>query len=110
MPPTFDMVYSIYSNDEDIKKNDSLAAAMDKLYQFQVFEGDPSKTESLFKALDGVVVIVNHKNAMDTMSKAQVKSIFTGETTDWSQLSQKAKQPRLQVVTTHFAIKTEKYP
>lgn len=56
-PPTFDMVYSIYSNDEDIKKNDSLAAAMDKLYQFQVFEGDPAKTESLFNALDGVVVI-----------------------------------------------------
>jgi DNA phosphorothioation-dependent restriction protein DptH len=56
-PPTFDMVYSIYANDEEIKKNDSLAAAMDKLYQFQVFEGDPSKTESLFKALDGVVVI-----------------------------------------------------
>ena len=56
-PPTFDMVYSIYANDEEIKKNDSLAAAMDKLYQFQVFEGDPNKTESLFKALDGVVVI-----------------------------------------------------
>lgn len=56
-PPTFDMVYNTYSNNEDIKKNDSLAAAMDKLYQFQVFEGDPSKTESLFKALDGVVVI-----------------------------------------------------
>lgn len=56
-PPTFDMVYSIYANDEDIKKNDSLAAAMDKLYQFQVFEGDPDKTEALFNILDGVVVI-----------------------------------------------------
>ena len=56
-PPTFDMVYSIYSNDEDIKKNDSLAAAMDKLHQFQVFEGNPAKTESLFNALEGVVVI-----------------------------------------------------
>lgn len=55
--PTFDMVYSIYANDEEIKKNDSLAAAMDKLYQFQVFESDPSKTESLFSALNGVVVI-----------------------------------------------------
>lgn len=55
--PTFDMVYKIYANDEDIKKNDSLAAAMDKLYQFQVFESDPSKTESLFSALNGVVVI-----------------------------------------------------
>lgn len=57
VPPTFSMVYSIYANDEDIKKTDSLAAAMDKLYQFQVFEGDPLKTESLFDVLDGVVVI-----------------------------------------------------
>lgn len=55
--PTFDMVYSIYANDEEIKKNDSLAAAMDKLHQFQVFEGDSSKTESLFNVLNGVVVI-----------------------------------------------------
>ena len=56
-PPTFDMVYNIYANDEEIKKTDSLAAAMDKLYQFQVFEGDPAKTVSLFDLLKGVVVI-----------------------------------------------------
>lgn len=56
-PPTFDMVYSLYVNDEEIKKNDSLAAAMDKLYQFQVFEGDPKKTVSLYELLNGVVVI-----------------------------------------------------
>lgn len=55
--PTFDMVYHRYANDEEIKKNDSLAAAMDKLYQFKVFEGDPSKTESLYDVLKGVVVI-----------------------------------------------------
>lgn len=57
VPPTFDMVYSIYANDDDIKKNDSLAAAMDKLYQFQVFEGDPNETKALFSMLDGVVVV-----------------------------------------------------
>ena len=56
-PPTFDMVYNIYANDEEIKKTDSLAAAMDKLYQFQVFEGDPAKTVSLFDLLQGVVVV-----------------------------------------------------
>lgn len=56
-PPTFDMVYNLYSNDEDIKKNDSLAAAMDKLYQFQVFESNPSDTVSLYDLLKGVVVI-----------------------------------------------------
>lgn len=56
-PPTFDMVYNIYMDDEDIKKTDSLAAAMDKLYQFQVFESDSSKTQSLFDLLNGVIVI-----------------------------------------------------
>lgn len=56
-PPTFDMVYNIYANDDNIKKTDSLAAAMDKLYQFQIFEGDPDKTISLFDLLNGVVVI-----------------------------------------------------
>ena len=30
---------------------------MDKLYQFQVFEGDPSRTVSLFDLLNSVVVI-----------------------------------------------------
>lgn len=55
--PTFDQVYQRYINDEEIKKNDSLAAAMNKLYQFQIFENNPSKTKSLFELLDGVVVI-----------------------------------------------------
>lgn len=55
--PTFNMVYDIYMANEDIKKNDSLAAVMDKLYQFQIFEGSPSQTKSLFDLLNGVVVI-----------------------------------------------------
>lgn len=55
--PTFETVYQIYSNDEDIKKNDSLAAAMNKLHQFQVFEGNSSDTKSLFELISGVVVI-----------------------------------------------------
>lgn len=57
IPPTFDMVYNIYLNDEEIKKTDSLAAAMEKLHQFEVFEGDPTKTLSLFDLLKGVVVV-----------------------------------------------------
>lgn len=56
-PPTFDTVYSLYANDEEIKKNDSLAAAMDKLFQFQVFEENAGATESLFELLKGVVVV-----------------------------------------------------
>ncbi len=55
--PTFDQVYQRYANDEEIKKSDSLAAAMNKLHQFEVFESNPSNTKSLFDILDGVVVI-----------------------------------------------------
>ena len=55
--PTFDQVYQVYSNDEDIKKGDSLAAAMNKLQRFKIFESTPSKTKSLFEELKGVVVI-----------------------------------------------------
>ena len=55
--PTFEQVYQRYANDEDIKKNDSLAAAMNKLHQFQIFESDASRTKSLFELLNGVVVI-----------------------------------------------------
>lgn len=55
--PTFEQVFQRYANDEEIRKNDSLAAAMNKLHQFEVFEGNPSETKSLFELLRGVVVI-----------------------------------------------------
>lgn len=35
-------------------------------------------------AIDGIAVIVNNENSIDNLSKDQVKSIFTGEATDWS--------------------------
>lgn len=38
-------------------------------------------------AIDGIAVIVNDNNPIETMTKDQVKSIYVGETTDWSQLN-----------------------
>lgn len=55
--PTFDQVYQRYANDEEIKKGDSLTAALEKLNMFQIFEANPSATKSLFDLLKGVVVI-----------------------------------------------------
>ena len=55
--PTFEQVYQKYANNEDIKKGDSLTAALDKLHMFQIFEANPSNTKSLFEILHGVVVI-----------------------------------------------------
>lgn len=37
-------------------------------------------------ATDGIAVIVNKDNATDDLSKDQVKNIFTGEVTDWSDI------------------------
>ncbi len=37
-------------------------------------------------AIDGVAVIVNNNNSIDELSKEEVKSVYVGETTDWSQL------------------------
>ncbi|MBQ8012212.1 MAG: DUF87 domain-containing protein [Oscillospiraceae bacterium] len=55
--PSFYQVYQRYTNDDSIKKGDSLSAALDKLSMFEIFEADPSKTKSLFELLQGVVVI-----------------------------------------------------
>jgi len=35
-------------------------------------------------AIDGIAVIVNPKNTVDTLSVEQVKSIYTGEVKVWS--------------------------
>lgn len=56
-PPTFEDVFNIYMDDDDIKKNDSLFAAMSKLHDFEIFEPDANKTKSLYDLLNGVVVV-----------------------------------------------------
>lgn len=55
--PTFEMVYDIYDKNESVVKNDSLAAVMQKINAFQLFEPKPYSTASLFDILDGIVVI-----------------------------------------------------
>jgi len=37
-------------------------------------------------AKDGIAVIVNNQNSFDSLSSEQIKQIFKGEITDWSQL------------------------
>lgn len=55
--PTFDTVYQVYRDDEAVKKTDTLAAFMDKIQRFEIFEPDAAKTQPLFDLLRGVVVI-----------------------------------------------------
>ena len=37
-------------------------------------------------AMDGIAVIVNNENPVSALTSEQVKNIFTGELTDWSEL------------------------
>lgn len=39
-------------------------------------------------ALDGIAVIVNKENAVDNLTKDQIKQIYTGEITDWADISE----------------------
>jgi phosphate transport system substrate-binding protein len=40
--------------------------------------------EPIVIAMDGIAVIVNRENAVSALTSDQVRSIYTGETTDWS--------------------------
>ena len=37
-------------------------------------------------AIDGLAVIINPSNSLETLSKEQVKEIFNGKITDWDQI------------------------
>ena len=38
-------------------------------------------------AMDGIAVVVNNENLVDDLSSEQVKDIYVGDTTDWSELA-----------------------
>lgn len=55
--PTFEQVYEIFVEKTENKVADSLAAAMNKLYQFRIFSPDPHKTISITDFVQGVTVL-----------------------------------------------------
>ncbi|WPP40711.1 DNA phosphorothioation-dependent restriction protein DptH [Paenibacillus hunanensis] len=54
--PTLSDVYDLFASKEDTKV-DSLYAALQELYETEVFEPDSTKTISLFDMIDGITVI-----------------------------------------------------
>ncbi len=48
-------------------------------------DSESEKLESLAIALDGIAVIVNRANELESLEKDTVRAIFTGEITDWSE-------------------------
>ena len=55
--PTFEQVYKIFLQKTENKSGDSLAAAMQKLYQFRIFSSEPQKTVSIGEFMEGVTVL-----------------------------------------------------
>ena len=55
--PTIAQVYEIFSGQTEGRQPDKLTAAMNKLHQFCLFEGDPRRTVPLDALLHGVVVV-----------------------------------------------------
>lgn len=55
--PTFDQVYRVFEEETVGRPVDSLNAAMNKIYQFCLFEGNPRRAMTLERLLRGVVVI-----------------------------------------------------
>lgn len=57
LSPTFDQVYRVFQEETEGRSVDSLNAAMNKIYQFCLFEGNPRRAMTLERLLRGVVVI-----------------------------------------------------
>jgi phosphate transport system substrate-binding protein len=50
-------------------------------------------------AIDGIAVIINKDNPVDNLSIEQIRDIYTGAVTDWSQVSGGAKRGRIAVIS-----------
>jgi phosphate transport system substrate-binding protein len=50
-------------------------------------------------AIDGIAVIVHNANPVDNLSIEQIRDIYTGAITDWSQVSGGAKRGKIAVVS-----------
>ncbi|MCL2762718.1 MAG: phosphate ABC transporter substrate-binding protein [Treponema sp.] len=60
-------------------------------------QGQGLKAETI--AIDGIAVIVNSANPVGDLSVAQIRDIYTGAITDWSQVSGGAKSGRIAVIS-----------
>ena len=48
-------------------------------------EHDAGLSETVL-AMDGIAVIINNNSPIDNLTKEQVRRIFTGEITNWSEI------------------------
>ena len=53
---------------------------------------EAAELEGTVIATDGIAVIVNPTNEIEDLTSEQVKSIFTGETTEWEAVAEAAAE------------------
>lgn len=79
----------------DVQQNDSssgMKGAIDGIYDIGMASRDVKDSEkeaglnSIKIALDGIAVIVNKDNALDAITNEQIKNIYTGSLTKWSEI------------------------
>ncbi len=66
--------------------NDVLSKKADIAMLSSILEGVSSDLNTTVVALDGIAVVVNNANPVKELKKQQIKDIFTGKITDWSQV------------------------
>ena len=79
----------------DVQQNDSssgMKGAIDGIYDIGMASRDVKDSEkeaglnSIKIVLDGIAVIVNKDNALDSITSEQIKNIYTGSLTKWSEI------------------------
>ena len=79
----------------DVQQNDSssgMKGAIDGIYDISMASRDVKDSEkeaglnSIKIALDGIAVIVNKDNTLDSITSEQIKNIYTGSLTKWSEI------------------------
>lgn len=79
----------------DVQQNDSssgMKGAIDGIYDIGMASRDVKDSEkeaglnSIKIALDGIAVIVNQDNTLDSITSEQIKNIYTGSLTKWSEI------------------------
>lgn len=79
----------------DVQQNDSssgIKGAIDGIYDIGMASRDVKDSEkeaglnTIKIALDGIAVIVNKDNTLDSITSEQIKNIYTGSLTKWSEI------------------------
>ena len=56
------------------------------MYKRQLKDSEKAELVSTQIASDGIAVVVNNDNTIDELTSEQIKNIYLGETTDWSEI------------------------